>query len=571
MFKSRQKEKLVSVILPVYNAEKTLKKALNSIINQTYKNIEVICINDGSTDTSSVILSVYKNKDHRIKIFSNNENKGIAYSRNYALNIAKGKYIMWCDADDWFEQDMIKKLVEPMETTPVDFAMCQTRIINDENLKERLLLEKIKYAINIPDGNIHSLDEKTFLDFSCVIWNKIFRKSIIDKYDIKCSLTSYAEDEAFVFKYLAVSQYYYCVHEKLYNYFRNESGITAERIYKRNSDALNAVDDVSKFIHKYKIKKYYDISTQLLAAKQVYYADLLEKTTDIQLSALQNKIEKSNTEKKKILDIFYTISDDYVEPLICSMTSVVKNANDNDVLNFHIIYNEIKNIEYIKDKLCFSNSNVEFIKLSDKQINRLGRLKNDVSTYKYFIPEIANGLEKCLYLDADTIITSSLSKLYDTQLKKNYVGVCEQAMDKEEKIQIIKLINANNYFNSGVMIMNIPLMKQDDITNKLIYARKNLENYLKNPTNDVLNLIVDGKFKLIELTYNLQTELYETLNPFFCYANDEVKFAMEKPVIIHYSGTKKPWNSVSPHMYKEEYFKYLRISPKNHLCYWKNV
>ena len=90
----------ISVIIPVYNSEKYIKKCLDSLLNQTFKNFEIICVNDGSVDNSLKILEEYKLKDHRI-VLINSKNEGLGSARNKALDVAKGRYIIFVDSDDW--------------------------------------------------------------------------------------------------------------------------------------------------------------------------------------------------------------------------------------------------------------------------------------------------------------------------------------------------------------------------------------------------------------------------------------------------------------------------------------
>ena len=99
----------VSVIVPVYNVEKYLKQCLDSLINQTLEDIEIICVNDGSTDSSLNILEEYQNKDNRIKIISQ-ENKGVSAARNLGLKNAKGEYLLFIYADDWVELNALEEL-----------------------------------------------------------------------------------------------------------------------------------------------------------------------------------------------------------------------------------------------------------------------------------------------------------------------------------------------------------------------------------------------------------------------------------------------------------------------------
>ena len=115
---------LVSVVMPVYNREKLVTRAINSILNQTYRNIELIIVDDGSTDSTPTILNYYKQKDPRIKILTNQLNKGISYSRQRGLDTAMGKYVAIMDSDDWALPERIEKSVAFMKEHPYIDAMC---------------------------------------------------------------------------------------------------------------------------------------------------------------------------------------------------------------------------------------------------------------------------------------------------------------------------------------------------------------------------------------------------------------------------------------------------------------
>ena len=115
MDKSAMNNDMISIIVPVYNAEKFLTKCLDSIINQTYKNIEIICVDDDSSDKSSKILNEFAEKDKRIKVI-HKANEGVSLARNVGLESAKGNYILFVDSDDWIEQSTcevaINKIIE---------------------------------------------------------------------------------------------------------------------------------------------------------------------------------------------------------------------------------------------------------------------------------------------------------------------------------------------------------------------------------------------------------------------------------------------------------------------------
>ena len=119
----------ISVIVPVFNAEKYLKMCLNSLVSQTLKNIEIICIDDGSTDNSLAILDKFKSKDDRIKIIKQ-KNYGVSIARNNGISEAQGEYIGFVDADDWVDKDFLKNYIMPLKN--IMLILQQPVIIGEE-------------------------------------------------------------------------------------------------------------------------------------------------------------------------------------------------------------------------------------------------------------------------------------------------------------------------------------------------------------------------------------------------------------------------------------------------------
>jgi len=155
-------EPLVSIIMPVYNGEKYIKEAIDSVINQTYKNWELIIVNDGSKDNTEEIIKSYNDK--RIKYFYQ-ENKGVSAARNKALEVAKGKYITFLDSDDYLPPNSIKARVEYLEKNP-DIDIVDGIIL----VKDKFLNKEIRKYIPYFKGNLISkllkLDDKVFFGVS---------------------------------------------------------------------------------------------------------------------------------------------------------------------------------------------------------------------------------------------------------------------------------------------------------------------------------------------------------------------------------------------------------------------
>lgn len=163
-------DSLVSIIIPVYNTEKYLKNCLESVINQTYKNLEIICIDDGSTDKSLEVLKQFEAKDNRIKVISQN-NQGVSAARNQGLDNANGKYLMFVDSDDWIESSMIEELYTLAEKENADAII--TGILY-ENIAEKQL------SYRIPTSK-RWLSRNNLLN---PVANKFHRTEIIKKFNI---------------------------------------------------------------------------------------------------------------------------------------------------------------------------------------------------------------------------------------------------------------------------------------------------------------------------------------------------------------------------------------------------
>ena len=168
----------VSIIIPVYNAEKHLHKCLDSIINQTYKNIEIICINDGSTDNSLQILEEYAQKDRRIKII-NQENKGVSVARNIGIKFTQTEYIMFVDSDDWIELETCELALNQIEKHQADICCFGVFEVSDNRIYSRDW--EIRHLNQSENQDIDIDTKKAFIVNSV---GKLFKTKFIKENDI---------------------------------------------------------------------------------------------------------------------------------------------------------------------------------------------------------------------------------------------------------------------------------------------------------------------------------------------------------------------------------------------------
>lgn len=211
-------EPLISVIIPVYNVEKYLDRCISSIVNQTYKNLEIILVDDGSPDNCPKICDEWKNKDNRIVVL-HQENKGSGTARNSALSIANGDLISFIDSDDYISPYMYERMISIFYAyKKVDIVECEYNIVKDDEAKFTLTKDNI---------NIFSREEALLkniqdLMFKQVVWNKLYKRKIIDS--IRFPENKKIDDEFFTYKVLANAHSLIHLNDKLYAYrIQNDS------------------------------------------------------------------------------------------------------------------------------------------------------------------------------------------------------------------------------------------------------------------------------------------------------------------------------------------------------------
>ena len=226
----------VSVIVPVYNVEKYLRQCLDSLVNQTLTDIEIICINDGSTDGSLAILEDYASKDERIKVISQ-ENQGQGAARNRGIELSSGEYIGFVDPDDWVEYGMFENLYKAAKVHNADLA----EAMYSEYYEYSGMTKIRKSPVNLPqDKTFDWKINKDYLFKSSIlaVWNKIYKRNFINRHDIKFSNAKLAEDHMFTFKSKILAGKILFINKPFYNYrVRRDSAVNSV-----SAETLRVVD-----------------------------------------------------------------------------------------------------------------------------------------------------------------------------------------------------------------------------------------------------------------------------------------------------------------------------------------
>ena len=237
----------ISVLVPIYNAEKYIKRCIDSIINQSYKNIEVILIEDGSTDNSYNIIKEYQEKDDRIKIFSI-ENNGVADARNKAVDNSTGDYITFVDSDDYIEEDYIETLYTNLKKYNSDIAVCNCFNVIEETGKKDYKtfgISEVKEYTN--EEAVKNLFYYNFLRHSP--WGKLYKKEVWN--NIRFPLGKNYEDLAILYKLFLNSKKVIYIPKEKYNYTIRKGSIVHNEIRKTDVEAIieysqKILDDITK-------------------------------------------------------------------------------------------------------------------------------------------------------------------------------------------------------------------------------------------------------------------------------------------------------------------------------------
>lgn len=252
----------VSVIIPVYNEELYLEQCLDSVCNQTLQEIEILCIDDGSTDDSLHILEQFAKKDIRIKVFQQ-RNQYAGNARNIGIQKAEGKYLCFLDSDDFFAPDLLEKMYDAAEQNQSEIVICEAQYYDDKNgeiIERNIPLEKQFLPSNINEFNRNDIAEGLFQITNGWAWDKLFLANFVYKEKLQFAASRTANDGYFVYMALALADRISKINEIL----------VTQRI--RNSRSL-----VNTRIQSWKcgFDMVYDIKTGLLK-RSIY--EQLEKT-----------------------------------------------------------------------------------------------------------------------------------------------------------------------------------------------------------------------------------------------------------------------------------------------------
>lgn len=210
---------LISVIVPIYNVEQYLNRCIESIVNQTYTNLEIILVDDGSPDYCPQMCDEWAKKDNRV-IVLHKENGGLSDARNAGMKVSNGEYICFIDSDDWFELNAIEFMYQKIQIYNCDVCSVGVTMVWDNGDNKALTKSHDEIVFDNTESILQSFLSGTIIQ---TVWNKLYKKSVVEKFEFPVG--KIYEDEFWSWKVMVNSNRLVCVDDYLYNYFQNNQSI----------------------------------------------------------------------------------------------------------------------------------------------------------------------------------------------------------------------------------------------------------------------------------------------------------------------------------------------------------
>ncbi len=531
----------VSVVLTVYNTENYLAQCLDSLLIQTLRNIEIICIDDASQDSSVAIIRKYQETDNRIKLIELAQNKGANFARNKALGKACGKYVIILDADDFYEPDFLEELYEQAQATKSDITFCGYDLFDDSTKSIRKITWDIERKI-LPKEKTFTMSPKLFDLLPSFVWNQLYRRQFIKENNLRFANISCYTDVYFNKTALLKAKRIAYVDKKLVYYRVNNSHSISHNL--SYSGAIKTIYALAEFLKKENLyEKYHQafFETSLLKMnrsmnlaepyrgflRSFYQTHLINKfwpeTVIPEICTNLNTFDNCSQKFKKIffhnrkaiIPVVTACDNKNLPAVNVVIQSVIDNSQPDYFYDIYILADNLS-----KEK-CFNlyllsreNVRVSVIDMTYKNNRDMGFRR-----YWFYIPKLIDGYDKVLYLDYKSLVTGNLVDIFKSDLGDNLVAGIKKVLSPKEVKRFKKDFKTEpkTYIDSSVLLFNLPLCKNNDLTeillnnNKLLRTKKATDTQILNITgNNRLAEIIPSFGICISLNDNY-TEVKEKL------------------------------------------------------------
>ena len=295
----------ISIIVPVYNTEEYIEQCLQSLVAQTYRDIEIIVITEPCNDGSEALCDLIAEKDPRIKVIHKSQLTGVSNSRNIGIKVASGEYILFVDSDDYIDSNMVERLLRTKEDKGVDIVKCGIRVLENNTCfiqTPNLVFDEKMY---FPDAFRYILGDPGDKNYGGNIWNTLFPKKCIHSHDgtliLMDETLNYAEDVHWLIRILLNVESICFIKDPLYNYRRNRDGNTFTTMYKDkklkySESAIKSYADISRILKEKGVRTW----------KNAYWRLIVHQLRAYQSSIDLNDKQSERTYKCGLIKMIFT-------------------------------------------------------------------------------------------------------------------------------------------------------------------------------------------------------------------------------------------------------------------------
>ena len=538
----------ITVIVPVYNVENYLDKCLDSLVNQTYKNLEIIVINDGSTDNSGIICQEYAQKDNRI-VYIEKENGGQSEARNMGLDRITGSYVTFVDSDDWVELNYVENLYKKITEYQADIAVGNYYSFNEAegmyyfHIFGDSYYEKVYDNVSIFENLYESQEMKSFALIS--VWGKLYKANLVNH--LRFDIGKLGEDGYLNQKIYLLAEKTIYLNKGLYAYRQREgssSRIWTEKWMHALVDAMS--ERITLLANMgYPLEKHLAVYRQMLEVSlangqasglsdTATYKEFEMKRTLLNQLSIQEQKEK----KAVVLAANYA----YVDQVLTTIKSI---CYHNRSICFYLINSDFPNewIKQLNKRLEKFDSEIINCRVTSEQILRY---KTDISYtvfLRYFVADFVKE-DKALYLDCDLVVTKNLDDLFATDLQ-------------DYPLAAIRDFGGRAYFgreifNAGVLLIHNALWKQENMTQKLIDLTNEWHDKVDQADQSILNMLFENKWLELDFDYN-HIVIHKQFTDY------RLPVGQNYPAIIHYLSHRKPWKDLAAQTYRDVWWYYHNL------------
>ena len=535
----------ITVIVPVYNVEHYLDKCLDSVIKQTYKNIEIIVVNDGSTDNSGEICQEYAQKDNRI-VYIEKENGGISDARNAGLDQMTGSYVTFVDSDDWIEQDYVETLYQKITEYQADIAIGNYYSFDEErsvflfHILGDSYYEKAHDNVSIFENLYENQEMRSFALISA--WGKLYKARLFEQ--LRFDIGKLGEDGYLNQKVYLLSEKVIYLNKGLYAYRIRKGSLSRIWTEKWMHALVDAMSERITLLANmgYPLEKHLAIYRQMLEfslangqasglSDTATYKEFEMKRTLLNQLSIQEQKEK----KAIVLAANYA----YVDQVMTTIKSI---CYHNRSIRFYLINSDFPNewIKQLNKRLEKFDSEIINCRVTSEQISRY---KTDISYtvfLRYFVADFVKE-DKALYLDCDLVVTKNLDDLFATDIQDYPLAAVRDFGGRA--------YFGREMFNAGVLLINNVLWKQENMTQKLIDLTNEWHDKVDQADQSILNMFFENRWLELDFDYN-HIVIHKQFTDY------RLPVGQDYPGIIHYLSHRKPWKDLAAQTYRDVWWYY---------------